>query len=82
MNGHTVSAITAQIKPILAACPTCGPWSCNWCSELGFRPPLTCFIILTPCLSALDKYTIEVDSITDRRGEIAGNQKNFLFRLP
>lgn len=41
-----------------------------------------CFTILTPCLSAFVTYTIKVDSITDIRGAIAGNQNHFLFLLP
>ena len=81
-GGHAVRAIIAEISPTFAASPTCGPLSCNWWIELGFRPPLICFTIFTPCLSAFVKNTIKVDNITDIRGAIAGNQKSFLFLLP
>lgn len=72
----------AQMKPALAASPRCGPLNSNWLSELGFNPPLKCLMILTPCSSALLKYTIKVDKMTDITGEIAGNQNNFMFLFP
>lgn len=78
----TVRATAAQIRPILADCPTCGPPNCNWCAELGFNPPLMCFTIITPWLSAFVRKTIKVDRTTDTRGATAGNQKSFLFLLP
>lgn len=72
----------AEINPILAASTTCGPLNCKRWTELGLRPPFKCFTIFTPCLSALVKYTIRVDNMTDNRGAIAGNQKSFLFLFP
>lgn len=78
---RTVSATSATISPILAASAVCGLLNCNSWSELGFNPPVMCFTILTPCLSALVKKTSNVDIITDSSGAIAANQNSFLYFL-
>ena len=70
------------MKPIFADSPVCGPVNCNWLAELGFSPPLTCCIVLTPCLSAFVRKTRRVDRTTEIRGEMVGNQNSFLFLLP
>jgi len=49
----TVIAMTATISPVLATSPMCGLLNCNSWIEPGFKPFLMCFIIITPCLSAL-----------------------------
>lgn len=75
-------AMRAEMNPNFAASPTCGPLNINCPAELGFNPPLMCFTIRIPFLSALVKKTISVDKTTDIRGAIAGSQKSFLFFLP